>query len=190
MSHSSKESGSSKSSIRSRAVSLPLACCASMRFWPPPMRAAARFSSSWRMILYMRHLGDSGVLQSWAMEARRPGRFLTICVTACRSSVSLLGAVQVSQQPVSGGGRGLASSGHGAADHLQAMLDLEVLPEPGAKAAVNERPHPIHGLALALRLQLAALGNHLAEAFDLSPEGVDACSRHRAQCNHRRPPVG
>ncbi len=30
--------------------------------WPPPMRAAARFSSSWRMILYMRHLGDSGVL--------------------------------------------------------------------------------------------------------------------------------
>ena len=32
--------------MRSRAVSLPLACCASMRRSPPPARAAARFSSS------------------------------------------------------------------------------------------------------------------------------------------------
>src|SRR5271157_4951179 len=99
------------------------------------------------------------------MEACRPERFLTNCVTACRSSVSLLGAVQVSQQPVSGGGRGLASSGHGAADRLQAMLDLRMLPEPGAKAAVNHRPHPVHGLALAFRLQLAALDHHLSETF-------------------------
>ena len=30
----------------SRAVSLPLACCASMRFCPPPSRASARFFSS------------------------------------------------------------------------------------------------------------------------------------------------
>src|SRR5271157_2445371 len=124
------------------------------------------------------------------MEACRPERFLTNCMTACHSSVSLLGTVQVSQKPVSGGGWGLASSGHGTADRLQAMPDLGVLPESGAKAAVNQRPHPVHGLALAFRLQLAALGHHFSEAFDLSPEGIDASSRHRAQCNHRRPPVG
>ena len=76
--------------MRSRAVSLPLACCASMRFWPPPRRAAARFSSSWRMMSCMRHLGDSGVLQSWAMEACPPGRFLASRVAACRGSVSFL----------------------------------------------------------------------------------------------------
>src|SRR5260370_13748246 len=50
MSHSSKESGSNSSSRRSRALSLPLACCAWMRRSPPPARAPARFSSSWRRI--------------------------------------------------------------------------------------------------------------------------------------------
>ena len=39
MSHSSNVPASSSSSMRSRAVSLPLACCASMRFSPPPRRA-------------------------------------------------------------------------------------------------------------------------------------------------------
>src|SRR5258708_5750968 len=48
MSHSSKLSGSSSTSSRSRAVSLPLPCCAATRLAPPPARAAARFSSSWR----------------------------------------------------------------------------------------------------------------------------------------------
>src|SRR5262245_57551371 len=57
MSHSSKESGSSSTSMRSRAVSLPLACWASMRRWPPPRRAAARFSSSWRMMSCIGCLG-------------------------------------------------------------------------------------------------------------------------------------
>jgi hypothetical protein len=42
MSYSSKEPSSSSSSIRSRAVSLPLACWLSMRFCPPPSRASAR----------------------------------------------------------------------------------------------------------------------------------------------------
>ena len=42
MSNSSKLPSSSSSSMRSRAVSLPLACCASIRFCPPPSRAAAR----------------------------------------------------------------------------------------------------------------------------------------------------
>ena len=36
MSHSSNEPSSRRSSMRSRAVSLPLACCAAMRFSPPP----------------------------------------------------------------------------------------------------------------------------------------------------------
>src|ERR1700761_9145766 len=46
MSYSSKEPGSSSASMRSRAVSLPLPCWASMRRWPPPNRAAARRRSS------------------------------------------------------------------------------------------------------------------------------------------------
>src|SRR6185437_8260891 len=46
MSNSSKEFGSSSRSMRSRAVSLPRACCASMRALPPPRRALARRSSS------------------------------------------------------------------------------------------------------------------------------------------------
>src|SRR5215472_3387526 len=45
MSNSSKEPLSSRSSMRSRAVSLPRACCASMRFSPPPSLAPARRSS-------------------------------------------------------------------------------------------------------------------------------------------------
>ena len=42
---SSKLPGSSSRSMRSRAVSLPLACWASMRFSPPPKRAWAFFAS-------------------------------------------------------------------------------------------------------------------------------------------------
>ena len=45
MSNSSNEPLSSRSSMRSRAVSLPRACCASMRFSPPPSLAPARRSS-------------------------------------------------------------------------------------------------------------------------------------------------
>ncbi len=46
MSNSSKLPSSSSTSSRSRAVSLPLACCASIRCWPPPSRASARRVSS------------------------------------------------------------------------------------------------------------------------------------------------
>ena len=35
-----------RASMRSRAVSLPCACCFSMRFSPPPARVVTRFSSS------------------------------------------------------------------------------------------------------------------------------------------------
>src|SRR3954447_13731120 len=45
MSNSSNEPLSSSSSMRSRAVSLPRACCASIRFSPPPSFAPARRSS-------------------------------------------------------------------------------------------------------------------------------------------------
>src|SRR5271165_1553213 len=45
MSNSSKLPLSSRSSMRSRAVSLPRACCASMRLSPPPSFAPARRSS-------------------------------------------------------------------------------------------------------------------------------------------------
>src|SRR6202171_3260931 len=45
MSNSSNEPLSSRADLRSRAVSLPRACCASMRFSPPPSLAPARRSS-------------------------------------------------------------------------------------------------------------------------------------------------
>src|SRR6266850_1948700 len=45
MSNSSNEPLSSSSSMRSRAVNFPRACCASMRFSPPPSLAPARRSS-------------------------------------------------------------------------------------------------------------------------------------------------
>ena len=50
MSHSSNEPASRNTSIRSRAVNLPFACCESMRRCPPPSRAWARLSSSVWMI--------------------------------------------------------------------------------------------------------------------------------------------
>src|SRR6056297_293067 len=55
MSYSSKLPSSSNSSTRSRAVSLPRACCASMRFCPPPMRASARRVSNSCRISFMDH---------------------------------------------------------------------------------------------------------------------------------------
>src|SRR5579872_1981655 len=54
MSNSSKLPLSSRSSIRSRAVSLPRACCAAMRFSPPPSLAPARRSSRVSRISFMR----------------------------------------------------------------------------------------------------------------------------------------
>ena len=53
MSNSSKLPSSSSNSTRSRAVSLPLACCASMRRWPPPRRAASRRVSNLVKILFI-----------------------------------------------------------------------------------------------------------------------------------------
>ena len=50
ISYSSKLPSSRRSAIRSRAVSLPLACWASMRFSPPPSRAFARRSTSFWML--------------------------------------------------------------------------------------------------------------------------------------------
>jgi hypothetical protein len=53
MSNSSNAPSSSSSSIRSRAVSLPLACCASMRRSPPPARAVSRRASSSARMSFM-----------------------------------------------------------------------------------------------------------------------------------------
>src|SRR5688500_8562378 len=46
MSTSSNEPGSSSTASRSRAVSRPLACCAAIRFSPPPSLAASRLFSN------------------------------------------------------------------------------------------------------------------------------------------------
>ena len=61
------------------------------------------------------------------------------------------------------------------------VLDLRMLPEADPQTAVDERPHPVDGLTLALRLELAALGHDLVVALDLGPEGVDARAARRAQ---------
>ena len=50
---SSNDPLSSNNSMRSRAVSLPRACCASMRFSPPPSLAAARRSSRLSRMCFM-----------------------------------------------------------------------------------------------------------------------------------------
>ena len=53
MSNSSNEPLSSRSSMRSRAVSLPRLCCASMRASPPPRRACSRRCSSLSRMSFM-----------------------------------------------------------------------------------------------------------------------------------------
>src|SRR5260221_6287318 len=78
MSNSSNEPLSSKSSMRSRAVSLPRACCASMRFSPPPNFAPARRSSRMSRISfiyafqYLRRIltGSNRPFRGW----KRPSR--------------------------------------------------------------------------------------------------------------------
>src|SRR5690242_17604023 len=77
MSNSSNEPLSSNSSMRSRAVNLPRACCASMRFTPPPSLAPARRSSR---VSRMSFIGF------------RPSFFATILVvlTGCSANQKLL----------------------------------------------------------------------------------------------------
>src|SRR6187431_3566111 len=70
MSHSSKVPSSSSSSRRSRAVSLPFLCCESIRFSPPPRRAAARLLSSCSRMSCM---SFSVHLQCIEQSARRRG---------------------------------------------------------------------------------------------------------------------
>ena len=55
MSNSSNDPLSSRSSMRSRAVSLPRACCASMRFSPPPSLAPTRRSSRASIVEITQH---------------------------------------------------------------------------------------------------------------------------------------
>src|SRR4051795_1972616 len=55
MSNSSKESLSISSATRSRAVSLPRLCCASMRACPPPSRAFSRRTSSFPRMSFIAH---------------------------------------------------------------------------------------------------------------------------------------
>src|SRR5512133_2704371 len=81
MSHSSNVPSSSSSSSRSRAVSLPLACCEAMRFSPPPRRAAARLFSScsrmscmWVSVLFLSRRTGSGVHVLVSFEQLPRGR--------------------------------------------------------------------------------------------------------------------
>src|SRR5829696_2626951 len=76
MSSSSKEPWSMRSSMRSRAVSLPRACCAAMRFSPPPSRASLRRSSSLSRMCFMRSRPpkSSGGGHSMSQWERHSGR--------------------------------------------------------------------------------------------------------------------
>ena len=71
MSNSSNEPLSSSSSMRSRAVSLPRLCCASMRFSPPPARAPrAALLELFEDVL---HAPAPNRSQLHSMAAHRPG---------------------------------------------------------------------------------------------------------------------
>ena len=70
MSYSSRLPGSSSTVSRSRAVSRPLACCASILFSPPPSRACARRFSSSSMVVAMERF----LCASWREGKSSPER--------------------------------------------------------------------------------------------------------------------
>ena len=74
MSYSSKLPSSSNSSIRSRAVSLPLACCASIRACPPPRRASSRRCSSCSRMSFHGPCPFRSVVLSGLLHARQKRR--------------------------------------------------------------------------------------------------------------------
>src|SRR6056297_263413 len=102
MSNSSKLPSSSRISMRSRAVSLPLSCCALIRFSPPPNLASALESISFFILSCLLILDISSLFCSWfcprtvrstprgwIWDAKRqcPGPLLP-CEVACQSAVS------------------------------------------------------------------------------------------------------
>ena len=72
MSNSSKLPSSSSTSSRSRAVSLPLACCAAIRAAPPPSRASARRASSWSRMSFTAALPADRCAACHARSPRAP----------------------------------------------------------------------------------------------------------------------
>ncbi len=129
MSHSSNVPSSSSSSRRSRAVSLPLACCASMRFWPPPRRARARLASScWMMSCMGRSLASR-----IGGRRHRP----QVVGAAAKAPSSRRAATDTGRRPASTAASVASScartSAMGAKGVAQAGVDA--LPEPGQRLA-------------------------------------------------------
>src|SRR5918997_298408 len=95
MSHSSNVPASSSSSMRSRAVSLPFACCASMRFWPPPRRARQRF------VELAAHLGvvAERVAQAGVDPLPQPAARLAAASLVKRAALLLRGAERLDRAP-------------------------------------------------------------------------------------------
>src|SRR5205823_6185698 len=108
------------------------------------------------MMSYMRHLDESAYSSGRYGHEDKPLSDVRFWRPQRCGSVSLNGAIQIPQESTGGGGWGHESPGHCKADRLQAVLDLRLLPEARAQAAVDERPHPVDGLVLALFFQLAA----------------------------------
>src|SRR6185369_11310369 len=117
---------SSSSSSRSRAVSLPLPCCAAMRFSPPPWRACSRFFSSWALMSCM----------VWSSSVFR---------LSCREEI---------EQRARCGGWGDACLDDVAQGLRECVVHggvvLEVVLQPG----VDQVPHPRERLLLAARIEL------------------------------------
>src|SRR5688572_21559782 len=164
MSHSSKVLSSSSSSMRSRAVSLPLACCASMRFFPPPRRAWARRFSSCSIsscMVCFRSCGPEFRVLSW-LGGDGGRREQLACRRRCRQ-------------------RALC---HLLRELRQQLAHLRVLPECLVEPGGDALPHPRRCLLLAALGELAIGGLQLPDLRDGVPESVDARTRQRAQLQH------
>ena len=89
--------------------------------------------------------------RSFSREPWRPSRPIRP-----RSRISV-GRIEVAQQPAAAAADVMRPAATARLTVVQVVPDLRVLPEAAAQAAVDERPHPVDGLAPPLRLELAAL---------------------------------
>ncbi len=147
----------------------------------------ARLSSSWRMMSYMTHLGDTELLRWQRSRTRRIGYHNVKCDSTVQSHLA------PSRYPRS---RQAAAAGVMLPAATAWLTASRWCLTSGCSRNRFRRPlsMSVHiqstGLAPPLRLQLAAFGHHLAKSLDLSPEDVDACLLRGTQRDHAGPPVG
>src|ERR1700686_3413875 len=168
MSNSSNEPLSSNSSMRSRAVSLPRACCASMRFSPPPSFAPARRSSRMSKISFMAAFPPDlfPVLTRHFANRKRPPGIWQPClahdISAPSSGGETHGRYRIHRDGWCRDRRGTNASAAGGAD---AVCGDDAALRGLGRIVVGLR-HPVFGAGPELR------------GLFIRPEG----GRHRLQC--------